>query len=88
MKPLKRCIRDVGTGGDLDGKTINVDKIGLVQWLPTRIICKIARTQRRSTRYAGLNVRTVQVERECPLCRVWSEVCVVIVLITPWGDRC
>ena len=59
--PHKSCRRDVENGVDLSGKLKNVDKRGLVQE---------ARKQGGRHKIPRAQVKTVQAERVCPLCRV------------------
>ena len=48
----------------------NVEKKGLVQYLPTRITWGATRKQGGEHKVLRAQVRFVQVERVCPLCRV------------------
>ena len=46
------------------------------------------RKQRGEHKVLRAQVRIVQVERVCPLCRVWSEVFVISIIDPPWEDQC
>ena len=68
-KPHMRCIRDVGNGGDLGGdrKKRRQESVGSVAADPDNLDnSKGAGTEVQGTQ----GLRTVQVDRVCPLCRV------------------
>ena len=58
------------TGETWEKRRKNVEKKGLVQYLPTQIIERVNKEARRGAQVLRAQVRFVQVERVCPLCRV------------------